>query len=89
MESFLIRNHFKEIEQEERSSSKVKRRRWKMSKNPIENTLPQPEWHSEDEISLVNVLENIKKKGVRRKKECEKGRKYTEKENRGNIENQW
>jgi len=42
-ESFIIRNNFKEIEQEEPSSSKVKRSRRKLSENPVGNPLPQPE----------------------------------------------
>lgn len=43
LEIFLIKIHFKEIEQEEPSSSKVKRSKRKLYKNPTNNPLLQPE----------------------------------------------
>lgn len=62
-EDFLIRNHFKEEEEEELSGKTKKSRRT----FPIEdNSPPQQEKHSEDETPLPDMLGNIKKKNVRK-----------------------
>jgi len=54
-ESFLVKNHFKEVEQEE-PNNKIKKSRRRLSINPNNDLLPQQEKPSEDETPVVYVL---------------------------------
>ena len=63
-EDFMIRNHFNKVEKYEPSSKKMKRRR-KLPSNPKKNSPTQGTQQNEyldDEITLANVLENLKQK---------------------------
>lgn len=70
-ESFLVRNHFKEVEQEE-PNNKIKRSRRRLSINPNDDLCPQQEKPSEDETPLEDVIQNLIKKNVGRKKASDK-----------------
>lgn len=70
-ESFLVRNHFKEVEHDE-PNTKIKRSRRNLSLKPKDDLPLQQEQPSWDETPLVDVLENIKNKNVRRIKTNDK-----------------
>ena len=82
-EDFLIRNHFKEVEQED-PSNKTRKIRRNLPSNPKENSPAQDtqqDQYSDDETPLASVLENLKKKIVR-KKIANNKRKVHQKEKR-------
>lgn len=80
-ESFIVRNHFKEVQQEE-PICKIKRSRRKFSLNPKDDLPLQQEKPLEDETPLADVLENIKKKNVIRRKNSDKEEAYLEEKQR-------
>jgi len=72
-DSFLVRNNFKEEDQESPSSSKEKRGRKRISENHIKKfPQQQPQEHSEDEIHIADILGSLKRQFVRRKKSSKK-----------------
>lgn len=74
-EDSLIRNHFKEVGQEE-PSNKTRKSRRKLPSNPKENSPvqeTQQDQYYDDETLLASVLETLKQKNVRRKIANNKG----------------
>jgi len=70
-ESFLVRNHLRDVEKEE-PNRKIKRIRRNLSLN-LKYDLPlQQDQPLDDETPLADALENLKNKNVRRRKNSDK-----------------